>query len=105
VKKWLVSILVLAVLAASGGLIWEARTAYKGFPGSALVTIPAGSSASEAAAILAARGVIHHRAPFLTLYALGRERSKRENTFSTARSARVRFIGRLCAARFTTTWS
>jgi UPF0755 protein len=75
VKKFLAAILLLAACAAAF-LAFETERAYRGYRGSVIVDIPPGSGAASASSILAARGVLRTRVPFLALYALGRFRHR-----------------------------
>ncbi|MGH9326748.1 MAG: endolytic transglycosylase MltG [Terriglobia bacterium] len=71
-KKWLVAIPVIIVLAAAGWLAKELYLPYRGYQGQMILTIPRGARAPEVADQLLRKGVIAHRLPFLLRYWLGR---------------------------------
>jgi UPF0755 protein len=75
VKRLLAAIFLLAG-AGVAVLAFQAFRTYRGYSGSVLVTIPPGSGAASAARILATRGVLRFRAPFVVLYGLGRLRHR-----------------------------
>ena len=69
--------LLLLLLAAAVGLSWLAFdlfSPYRGYAGNIFVVIEPGSSASQVAELLVARGVLRHRLSFLARYWAGRPR-------------------------------
>jgi UPF0755 protein len=69
--------LLLVLGAAAVGLSWLAydlRSPYRGYAGNIFAVIEPGSSASQVAELLVARGVLRHRLPFLVRYWAGRPR-------------------------------
>jgi UPF0755 protein len=73
--KWRLLLLVLG--AAAVGLSWLAydlRSPYRGYAGNIFVVIDPGSSASQVADLLVARGVLRYHLPFLVRYWAGRPR-------------------------------
>jgi UPF0755 protein len=90
-KKLLV-IVALVVIAGGIWIAWGIRAPYRGYPASALVTIPPRSNARSAAGILVSHGVLRNEAPFLALYILGRPQGRTlkagEYLFDHALSAR-----------------
>lgn len=74
-KKLLAAILLLA-LGGAAFLTFQTFHIYRGYSGSVILDIPSGSNAASTARILAARGVLRSRAPFLALYALGKFRHR-----------------------------
>jgi UPF0755 protein len=75
VKKALVLILVLLIAGAALVPVLAVRP-FRGYAGNVVVKIPAGAGARTAAGILASRGVLQNRLPFLALYAWGRPRRR-----------------------------
>ena len=76
-KRYLAAAAVLAAVVALSGLGWFLRDLYhpyRGYQGAVDVIIQPGTSAPEVASLLADRGVLAHRWPFLFRYALGRAR-------------------------------
>ncbi len=76
-KRPLAVAALLAALAAMACLGWVLRDLYRpyrGYQGAADVVIEPRTSAPEVASLLANRGVLAHRWPFLLRYALGRAR-------------------------------
>jgi UPF0755 protein len=68
---------ILAVLLILLGLLWTWRdlyTPYRSYSGHLLLLIEPGTRAPAVAQLLAARGVLAHRLPFLLRYWLGRPR-------------------------------
>jgi UPF0755 protein len=76
-KKWLL-IAAALILAAGAYLAHDLLHRYKGYPGGQFVEIAPGSRAPEIAGLLAAKGVLSHRLPFLLLYAAQRGRHRLE---------------------------
>ena len=76
-KRYLAAAAVLAAVVALSGLGWflsDLYHPYRGYQGAVDVIIQPGTSAPEVASLLADRGVLAHRWPFLLRYALGRAR-------------------------------
>ena len=75
-KRWL---LPLAAALALAGTIWvvgELWQPYRGFSGSLILVIEPGTRAPDVARLLASRGVLAHRVPFLLLHEFGRARHR-----------------------------
>ncbi len=73
-KKRLLLVIFLVVAGASAYLASDLLHAYKGYAGDLFVEIAPGSRAPEIASLLASKGVLKHRLPFLLLYAAERGR-------------------------------
>lgn len=71
-KKWLVVIVVILLLATGGWLAREFYWPYRGYQGNVILTVPRGARATEVADQLIRSGVVAHRFPFLLRYWLGR---------------------------------
>jgi peptidoglycan lytic transglycosylase G len=74
VRKLALVLVLLLIVAGLAVTAAEILRPYRGYAGSAIVDIPPGAPATEAASRLAAKGVLAHRWPFLLLYAAGRWR-------------------------------
>jgi UPF0755 protein len=75
VKRLLLAAALLAAMVALAGLGWLLRDLYlpyRGYQGAVDIVIEPRTSAPEVASLLAERGVLAHRWPFLFRYALGR---------------------------------
>jgi UPF0755 protein len=73
-KRWL---LLFAALAALGGAAWiidNVRRPFRGYSGNLILVIEPGTHVPEVARLLASRGVLAHRLPFLLLNECGRAR-------------------------------
>lgn len=75
-RKFLAAAAVVAValVAALGLLLGDLYRPYRGYPGSLTLSIEPGTSTVAVANLLAERGVLAHRLPFLFRYAMGRPR-------------------------------
>ena len=73
-KKGVVAILLLLVVAGLAVAAVEILRPYQGYRGRVVIEIHPGTQAPEVAEMLAAKGVLAYRAPFLLLYGLGRWR-------------------------------
>jgi UPF0755 protein len=77
VRKTLIAAgLAAAVLAAGAGIAYQTFKPYRAYSGAVLVNLEPGMGAASAARLLAARGVLRGRVPFLALYALGKYRRR-----------------------------
>jgi peptidoglycan lytic transglycosylase G len=75
VKKLLIAVvLAVAVLAGGSWIAYQTFKPYHAYSGAELVKLEPGTGAASAARLLASRGVLRGRVPFLALYALGRYR-------------------------------
>jgi peptidoglycan lytic transglycosylase G len=74
VKKWILAVAVLTLIAGLGVAGSEILRPYRGYAGQIIVDIPPGTQAPEVATRLAEKGVIAHRWPFLLIYGAGRGR-------------------------------
>ena len=73
-------LLLLAAVPALAGMVWiigNLRRPYRAYSGNLILVIEPGSHALEVAQLLASRGVLAHRLPFLLLYECGRARHHR----------------------------
>ena len=74
-RKALITVVALGVI-GGGWILYQAYVPYRAYGGSVLVTLEPGTGAAVAAELLAARGVLRGRIPFLALYAFGRSRRR-----------------------------
>jgi UPF0755 protein len=74
VKKTLVALALLAIIAGIAAIGAEILRPYQGYSGRAIVDIPPGMQAPEVADRLVSQGVLAHRWPFLLIYAASRWR-------------------------------
>ena len=75
-KALIAAALAGAVLAAGAWVAYQAFKPYRAYSGAALVKLEPGMGAADAARLLASRGVLRSRVPFLALYALSRYRRR-----------------------------
>ncbi|HKT13637.1 MAG TPA: endolytic transglycosylase MltG [Terriglobia bacterium] len=73
-KKGILAVLVLVIIAGIAVAGVEVLRPYRGYSGNAIVDIPPGTQAPEVADRLAAKGVLAHRWPFLLIYSAERWR-------------------------------
>jgi peptidoglycan lytic transglycosylase G len=71
-KKKILVVLVLAIIAGIAAASIEILRPYRGFSGEMIVDIPPGTQAPQVASTLVAKGVLAHRLPFLLLYGVER---------------------------------
>jgi UPF0755 protein len=72
-------LLLLAAVAALAGAVWvvsDLRRPYRGYSGNLILVIDPGTRAPDVAQLLASRGVLAYRLPFLLLHELGRARHR-----------------------------
>ena len=73
-------LLLLAAVPALAGTVWiidNLRRPYRAYSGNLILVIEPGTHASEVAQLLASRGVLAHRLPFLLVHLYGRARHHR----------------------------
>ena len=73
-------LLLLAAVPALAGMVWiigNLRRPYRAYSGNLILVIEPGSHALEVAQLLASRGVLAHRLPFLLVHLYGRARHHR----------------------------
>jgi UPF0755 protein len=75
-KRILAAVAVGLGLLAAGWAVYDLYHPYQGFTGSVIVEIEPGSDAPSIADLLAARGVLAHRFPFLARYWIRRKRNR-----------------------------
>src|SRR5215468_12214991 len=71
------TLLLLAAVPALAGAVWvtdKLRRPYRGYSGNLILVIEPGTRAPDVAQLLASRGVLAHRLPFLLLHECGRAR-------------------------------
>jgi hypothetical protein len=73
-KRWLLLLAAVPVLAGAVWLIDNLRRPYRGYSGNVMLVIEPGTRAPEVAQLLASRGVLAYRLPFLLLHEWGRTR-------------------------------
>jgi len=76
VKKWGSALAGFLVVAGSVWIARELRQPYRGYSGNLILTIEPGTRSAGAAELLASRGVLAYRWPFLLLYGYGRARRR-----------------------------
>jgi UPF0755 protein len=75
-KRWLLLLASVSVLAGAVWVIDNLRRPYRGYSGHLILVIEPGTRAPEVAQLLASRGVLAHRLPFLLLHECGRARHR-----------------------------
>ena len=73
-KKTLLALAMVVIIAGLAAIRAEVLRPYRGYSGQIIVNIPPGMQAPEVAGLLAAKGVLDHRWPFLLIYGFGRWR-------------------------------
>jgi UPF0755 protein len=86
-KRLLLLLLVLA-LSAVAWITYELHRPFRGTSGSLILELDPGTSAIQAAQLLADRGIIAFRVPFLVRYALGRPRTLKAGEYMFNRPLR-----------------
>jgi UPF0755 protein len=75
-KRWLLLLAAVATLAGTVWIIDNLRRPYRGYSGNLILVIEPGTRAPEVAQLLASRGVLAYRLPFLLLNECGRARHR-----------------------------
>ncbi len=75
-RRAVVLVLLIAVLAGVAVLARELYRSYQGFSGNLVLVVPSGTRAPDVARLLAERGVLERRWPFIFCYLLGRPRHR-----------------------------